>query len=94
MATVNAIPESKQNPSAMGGLIRYCLSREKTFDTNCGRKLVTGINCIAENSYTEFMTTKAVKSISIVEPNSTSTVWTRCTTAERTIFHIIFTVLI
>ena len=60
MATVNAIPESKQNPSAMGGLIRYCLSREKTFDTNCGRKLVTGINCIAENSYTEFMTTKAV----------------------------------
>ena len=60
MATVNAIPESKQNPSAMGGLIRYCLSKEKTFDSNCGRKLVTGINCVAENSYTEFMTTKAV----------------------------------
>ena len=60
MTTVNAIPESKQNPSAMGGLIRYCLSKEKTFDSNCGRKLVAGINCIAENSYTEFMTTKAV----------------------------------
>ena len=60
MATVNAIPESKQNPSAMGGLIRYCLREDKTFDISCGRNLVTGINCLAENAYAEFMTTKAV----------------------------------
>ncbi|MEE0945002.1 MAG: relaxase/mobilization nuclease domain-containing protein [Clostridia bacterium] len=60
MATVNVIPEVKQSPSAMRGLINYCLRKEKTFDVNSGRKLITGINCIGENAYAEFMTTKAV----------------------------------
>ena len=60
MATVNVIPEAKQSPSAMRGLINYCLRKEKTFDVNSGRKLITGINCIGENAYAEFMTTKAV----------------------------------
>ncbi len=60
MATVNVIPEAKQSPSAMRGLINYCLQEKKTFDVNSGRKLITGINCIGENAYTEFMTTKAV----------------------------------
>ena len=60
MATVNVIPEAKQSPSAMRGLINYCLRKEKTFDVNSGRKLITGINCIGENAYEEFMTTKAV----------------------------------
>ena len=60
MATVNVIPETKQSPSAMRGLINYCLRKEKTFDVNSGRKLITGINCIGENAYAEFMTTKAV----------------------------------
>ncbi len=60
MATVNVIPEAKQRPSAMRGLINYCLRKEKTFDVNSGRKLITGINCIGENVYAEFMTTKAV----------------------------------
>ena len=60
MATVNVIPEAKQSPSAMRGLINYCLREEKTFDVNSGRKLITGINCIGENAYAEFMTTKAV----------------------------------
>lgn len=60
MATVNAIHEAKQSPSAMRGLINYCLQKEKTFDVNSGRKLITGINCIGENAYAEFMTTKAV----------------------------------
>ena len=60
MATVNVIPEAKQSPSAMRGLINYCLREEKTFDVNSGRKLITGINCISENAYAEFMTTKAV----------------------------------
>ena len=60
MATVNVISEAKQSPSAMRGLINYCLRKEKTFDVNSGRKLITGINCIGENAYAEFMTTKAV----------------------------------
>ncbi|MBD9026709.1 MAG: hypothetical protein EGR09_07525 [Clostridiales bacterium] len=60
MATVNVIPEAKQSPSAMRGLINYCLRKEKTFDVNSGRKLITGINCIGENAYAEFMITKAV----------------------------------
>ncbi|MBQ2967647.1 MAG: relaxase/mobilization nuclease domain-containing protein [Clostridia bacterium] len=60
MATVNVIPEAKQSPSAMRGLINYCLRKEKTFDVNSGRKLITGINCFGENAYAEFMTTKAV----------------------------------
>ena len=60
MATVNVIPETKQSPSAMRGLINYCLRKEKTFDVNSDRKLITGINCNGENAYAEFMTTKAV----------------------------------
>ncbi len=60
MATLNIIPETKQSPSAMRGVINYCLQEKKTFDINSGRNLITGVNCIAQNVYTEFMTTKAV----------------------------------
>ena len=60
MATLNIIPETKQSPSAMRGVINYCLDEKKTFDINSGRKLITGVNCIGEKAYTEFMTTKAV----------------------------------
>ncbi len=60
MATLNIIPETKQSPSAMRGVINYCLDEKKTFDINSGRKLITGVNCIGEIAYTEFMTTKAV----------------------------------
>ena len=60
MATLNAIRSTKQSPSAMRGLINYCLQEKKTFDMNSNRKLITGVNCIAQNAYTEFMTTKAV----------------------------------
>ena len=60
MATLNIIPETKQSPSAMRGVINYCLDEKKTFDINSGRKLITGVNCIGEKAYTEFMTSKAV----------------------------------
>ena len=60
MATLNIISETKQSPSAMRGVINYCLDEKKTFDINSGRKLITGVNCIGEKAYTEFMTTKAV----------------------------------
>ena len=60
MATLNIIPETKQSPSAMRGVINYCLQEKKTFDMKSDRKLITGVNCIAQNAYTEFMTTKVV----------------------------------
>ena len=60
MATLNALSATKQSPSAMRGVINYCLQEKKTFDVNSGRKLITGVNCIGEKAYTEFMTTKAV----------------------------------
>ena len=60
MATLNIIPETKQSPSAMRGVINYCLQEKKTFDMNSDRKLITGVNCIGQIAYTEFMTTKAV----------------------------------
>ena len=60
MAILVAICSTKQSPSAMRGLINYCLQEKKTFDINSGRKLITGVNCIPQNAYTEFMTTKAV----------------------------------
>jgi len=60
MAILVAIRSTKQSPSAMRGLINYCLQDKKTFDVNSDRKLITGVNCIAQNAYAEFMTTKAV----------------------------------
>ena len=60
MAVLVAIRSTKQSPSAMRGLINYCLQDKKTFDINSDRKLITGVNCIAQNAYAEFMTTKAV----------------------------------
>ena len=60
MAILVAIRSTKQSPSAMRGLINYCLQEKKTFDINSGRKLITGVNCVPQNAYTEFMTTKVV----------------------------------
>lgn len=60
MAILVAIRSTKQSPSAMRGVINYCLQEKKTFDINSDRKLITGVNCIPQNAYTEFMTTKAV----------------------------------
>ncbi|MBR2847053.1 MAG: relaxase/mobilization nuclease domain-containing protein, partial [Clostridia bacterium] len=60
MAILVAIRSTKQSPSAMRGLINYCLQEKKTFDINSDIKLITGVNCIPQNAYTEFMTTKAV----------------------------------
>ncbi len=60
MAILVAIRSTKQSPSAMHGLINYCLQEKKTFDINSDRNLITGVNCIPQNAYTKFMTTKAV----------------------------------
>lgn len=60
MATVNFIPEHKQNQSAMKGVINYCLQEKKTKDKNSDKCFISGINCNGENAYEEFMTTKNV----------------------------------
>ena len=58
MATVNFIPESNQSISAMKAVIDYCLQQKKVTDEDSGRRLVSGVNCNGENSFTEFMVTK------------------------------------
>lgn len=58
MATVTYIKESKQSISAMKGLIDYCLQDKKVYDSKLGRRLVSGVNCDGEDSFTEFMATK------------------------------------
>lgn len=58
MATVNFIPESNQSISAMRAVIDYCLQHKKVADEDSGRRLVGGVNCDGENSFTEFMVTK------------------------------------
>ncbi len=58
MATVTYIKESRQSISAMKGLIDYCLQNKKVYDPSIGRRLVSGINCNGENSFTEFTATK------------------------------------
>lgn len=58
MATVNFISESNQSISAMKAVIDYCLQQKKVADEDSGRRLVGGVNCNGENSFTEFMVTK------------------------------------
>ena len=57
MATVIFIKKSKQTPSAMRGCIRYCVQEKKTVDEN-GRQYVSGVNCLGQHAYEEFMATK------------------------------------
>ena len=58
MATVKFIPESRQSISAMKGVIAYCLQEKKVVDNVIGQRMVSGIVCDGENSFTEFLTTK------------------------------------
>ena len=58
MATFQYIKESKQTISAMKGVINYCVQDKKVYDEDSNRRLVSGVNCDGENSFTEFMFTK------------------------------------
>lgn len=58
MATVKFIQESRQSISAMKGVISYCLQEKKVADDATGQRMVSGISCDGENSFTEFLTTK------------------------------------
>ena len=58
MATVTYIKETKQHVSAMKAVMRYCQREDKTTDPKTGVRYVTGLNCNAANSFTEFLATK------------------------------------
>lgn len=58
MATIKFISESRQSLSAMKGVISYCLQEKKVADNATGQRMVSGISCDGENSFTEFLTTK------------------------------------
>ena len=58
MATVTYIKETRQHPSAMVSVMRYCLQESKTVDQITGQRYVSGIGCDGLNSITEFLATK------------------------------------
>jgi len=53
MATVTAV----NSKGGLGGSLRY-ISQDKKAMLKDGRRLVSGVNCLAETAQTEFMTTK------------------------------------
>ena len=57
MATCNFIRETKQNESSMRAVIRYVSQDAKTVDKN-GRRYLSGVNCMGESAFDEFMATK------------------------------------
>ena len=59
MAIVAYVKVKKQSAGAMYGVIKYCTRDDKVRDTETGMRIVSGINCNGENSFREFMTTKA-----------------------------------
>ena len=56
MATFTAIPEKTQTATAMKRVLDYVMQDKKTTLDNI--KLVSGVNCVAEFAYDEFMATK------------------------------------
>lgn len=52
------IKETRQHPSTMVSVMRYCLQESKTVDGLTGQRYVSGISCDGLNSITEFLATK------------------------------------
>lgn len=59
MATVTYIKETRQHLSAMRAVMNYCMRKDKTWDEQSQRYLISGINCDGCNSILEFEATKA-----------------------------------
>lgn len=59
MAVIQNIPESKQTPSALKGLLKYCMRPDKT-NLNEQVQLVSGHNCIPEMALKSFLATQAL----------------------------------
>jgi len=59
MAIVKFIPARKsQSSGGLHGSMEYCKQEHKTWDEVIKRHLVTGVNCVADTAYREFMNTK------------------------------------
>lgn len=59
MAIVKFIPARKsQSSGGLHGSMEYCKQEHKTWDEPTKRHLVTGVNCVADTAYREFMNTK------------------------------------
>ena len=59
MAIVKFIPARKsQSSGGLHGSMEYCKQEHKTWDEGTKRHLVTGVNCVADTAYREFMNTK------------------------------------
>ena len=59
MAIVKFIPARKsQSSGGLYGSMEYCKREQKTWDEASQQHLVTGVNCVADTAYREFMSTK------------------------------------
>ncbi|MBQ8236560.1 MAG: relaxase/mobilization nuclease domain-containing protein [Oscillospiraceae bacterium] len=59
MAVVKFIPARRpQSGGGLRGSILYCKRKDKTWDERTRRQLVTGVNCLSNTAFQEFMNTK------------------------------------
>ena len=58
MAYVKFIATRGQSGGGMHGSMEYCKREQKTWDEETRRHLVTGVNCMADTAFQEFMNTK------------------------------------
>ena len=59
MAIVKFIPARKsQSSGGLHGSMEYCKQEHKTWDEATKRHMVTGVNCVADTAFREFMNTK------------------------------------
>lgn len=59
MATINFLKrKDSKNTGALGSVIAYCTQRYKTEIRDTNVRLISGVNCIAERAFKDFMDTK------------------------------------
>ena len=59
MATINFLKrKDSKNSGALGSVIAYCTQKYKTEIEDTGVRLISGVNCIAEKAFKDFMETK------------------------------------
>lgn len=60
MATINFLKrKDSKNSGALGSVIAYCTQRYKTEIEDTNVRLISGVNCIAERAFKDFMDTKS-----------------------------------
>lgn len=59
MATINFLKrKDSKNSGALGSVIAYCTQRYKTEIEDTNVRLISGVNCIAQRAFKDFMDTK------------------------------------